>query len=310
MMQPNRGSENKHWAVGSEKSLRQLDFQQLRDHRLLALAYSRGVFDSLDAAQHEIARQRLLSNIRKQATIELLLEELGCVLRERSLRVGLLKGTALWSELYRPGEREVSDIDLFVDHDQQVALGEALATIGYRPERERNSRLSGFKCVFLNPKQGDLSIEVHTRLWWREPSDFRWSWRDSHRSPFLCLSPEDQFIHLSGHWIAQHTMLSLHWLFDIALYLDLHDHEIDWRSVRARAAKLDLRRSTDAARAIALATSSAEGLASYRDKGIDFEFLLNPKRHRTRYFLAKHRVQDSIAIALQYDWHWLLSHRP
>lgn len=283
------------------RALCELDFAHLERHKVLALGRSRGHLGHLPENLLKLADQRLLENMRRETVIKSFLWMLAPKLV--GTNVGILKGPALWERLYRPGERESSDLDLFVPPTDLQKLLQALAEIGFRPRPQDDSPLSGFKILCMNPNAGDLTIEVHQRLWWRESPGFKWRWTPAKIEPFVKLEPEDQFIHLAGHWIAQHSMISLHWLFDLVLFLE--HYNLDWKQVEARAASIKLEKSVSLARAIAEHISTYGSFSGLNEKGITGKFLIDPKAEKLRYFWNKHRSQDSLFDAVLYDFHWL-----
>jgi hypothetical protein len=279
---------------GLRNALRQLTIEELGRHKLLGLSLSRGW---LEPGQASIAEKRLLENLRREALASAVLDELARELMSASVAmpVGLLKGTALWGDLYRPGEREVTDIDLFVGQRDEARLLEILSKLGFSRQERSHERASRFKTVCLSERYGDLSLEVHTKLWWREPPGFEWQWRPSLRAPFSRLTLEDQLLHLCGHWIAQHTMISLHWLLDIALFIEQYGSQLDDVKLLARARELRISRAVETARRI----------CNWREPRIDLEFLRNPRGQLGRYFWLKHTLQDSWRDAIYYDVTWL-----
>lgn len=288
--------------------MRQISFDFLRHHKILALALSRGWLEDhplLNKHEQAFARERLALNIRREALMRSLLSEIA--VRARDFQVGLLKGPALWGDLYRPGERESCDIDLFVSENDLAPLLEALSDLGYRAfdENGTKSRLHDFKTVCLSDRFGDLSVEIHTKLWWLEPRDFSWRWRPGQPAPLVRLTPEDQLLHLCGHWIAQHTMISLHWMFDIVLFMDAYREQIDRASLQDRAQRLRLGRAVNLALRICddFARGEPSRLRSFLT--VDLDFLLEPRHNLLRYFLIKHAVQETWADAFRYDLNWL-----
>lgn len=284
-------------------ALRQLDFAELSRHKLLGLAVSRGNFAFSRDEDPEIAQSRLLGNARREALANALLAEIAR--HSTGLEIGLLKGPALWCDLYLPGEREANDLDLHVSENEREPLLEVLRGLGFETFHRSRTGISNFKTVCIGRRFGDFSVEVHTKLWWREPSGFAWSWRPSLQPFFRRLEIEDQLLHLCGHWVAQHTMISLHWLIDIALFLETHGPRLDEQLLTKRARDLRLSRSLEVARAICrdlLQDVNATSLC-----GIDFEFLRDPRAKRLRYYLIKHLVQDSLGEAALYDLLWLAS---
>src|SRR4051812_5042939 len=204
-MLPNAENWNRENAIGLESrisnALRQLSLEELSNHKLLGLASSRGW---LEEKYVEAGRERLHENLKRESVAARLMGELGSELFATAGRsalampVGLLKGAALRGDLYRAGEREASDIDLFIDEKDEETLLKILERLSFSEQVRSKERASNFKTVCLSERYGDLSVEVHTRLWWREPKGFAWVWRPSLRAPFMRLSPEDQLLHLCG----------------------------------------------------------------------------------------------------------------
>ncbi len=281
-----------------------LSLEEASRHKLLALGLSRGWIPS---SWLESARKRLLINSKREAVSQFVLSRLQT--QTRGFQIGLLKGAALWEFLYRPGEREASDLDLFVEARHFEPLIKNLAAIGFTSAVRESFRASNFKTVCSSGDYPDFTIEVHTKLWWHEPPNHQWEWKPSQRNAsFRILTLEDQFIHLAGHWIAQHTMISLHWFFDLILFLDQFEKSIDWEKLDQRAKLLKLSHSVSIARALHRSLVK-EGLPCSRLANVDWEFLKSPKANSLKYFLTKHRVQDRWLDALTYDLRWLLERR-
>lgn len=302
---PTGNREDKIWEeTPISDALRQLTTDELSRHKLIGLMTSRGW--AIDR-QSQVGQKRLLENMRREAVAGKILDELGRSLDKLNphIPVGLLKGPALWGDIYRPGEREASDIDLFVDQANEARFLALLVEYGFDRQYRSTDRSSNFKTVCLSERFGDLSIEVHTKLWWREPSQFEWTWRSSLRSPFNRLTLEDQFIHLCGHWIAQHTMISMHWLVDIALFLNAHGDKLNVSILSARAKTLNLERAVQAAREIC--RNVFDGRPARSIASIDLKFLRDPRGNLFKYFWFKHSLQDSWWSAIFYDVIWLTS---
>ncbi len=307
IMPQKSGSENKQCSTAMSQFLSDLTLKQYAEHRILALALNRGFLPRQWACQGE---RRLLENLRRQAVIQGLLKDLGLrIEKANGLQVGLLKGCALWGDIYTAGERETSDIDLFVEAGDHSRLALELEKLSFMPLKQggQQPKTQSHKTLYVSPNFFDLTIEVHCRLWRAEPSGFRWQWRNAVHGPYLRLSVEDQLIHLCGHWIAQHTMISLHWLFDIIFWINSNNHVIDWRLVDRRGTILRLKRSVDLARGIYDRLEDGNTAKNLGVPGLDFDFLIEPKKTLWRYWLVKHLVQESWSDALKYDFQWLVN---
>jgi hypothetical protein len=297
------------------KTLGELGSQELRTNKLLAFCASRGF---LRGELLPEGQAQLLENARREVYLRSMVKEIVKAAAGRGIEPVALKGLALWGEIYRPGEREVNDIDLLVQPNEFEPFLSVLADLGYAvPEIER-SPLYGFKANCFREDSGDYPIEVHAKLWWKEPRGFQWQRRSE--GVLAKLSLEDQLIHLCGHWIAQHTMISLHWLIDIALFCGHYDERIDWAKVQQRAKILRLEKSV--AFAIFLihelfhmklkvgGLNWQDASRSLRDS-VDLRYLSGEDAGRWawqwRYYWLKHRVQDRMRDAVAYDLVWLMS---
>ena len=280
----------------AEKLISSLTIEEWARHRLLGFAYSRGYPAALESRR---ARDQYLLNLKREAYLQGLLREIGDHPLAAGLSIGLLKGPALWGDLYRPGERESADLDLYIEPIQLPALLLVLYSIGFDQVIPQ-----GVKTLCLNPQSNDVSIEIHTQLWRHEPADFRWRWQAARQSPFRRLAPEDQLIHLCGHLIAQHTLISLHWLIDIILFIKQSETPWDFPEIRSRAVKLRLARSWQLASQLTDAFCSIRGRDGIAFGLVNFRFLIDPRRENMRYFLIKHLVQDRVLDALAYDLKW------
>ena len=297
------------------KTLSGLGDSELRSNKLLAFCASRGFLRAELLAEGQRA---LLENARREVLLRYMVKEIVRAYAARGIEPVALKGLALWGEIYRPGEREVNDVDLLVRPEEFEPFLAVLAGIGFVvPEVER-SPLYGFKANCFREDFGDYPVEVHAKLWWKEPRGFQWQRRAD--GGLAKLSLEDQLIHLCGHWIAQHTMISLHWLIDIALFSVKYDDRLDWARVRQRAKMLRLEKSValavflihelfhmKVAKNAADDWLTAPSLAS----AVDLRYLSGEDaRHwawQWRYYWLKHRVQDRMSDAVAYDLLWLVS---
>ncbi len=153
------------------------------------------------------------------------LERLQVVAQE--FPVVLLKGGALIGDLYHPGERRISDLDLLVQNSDLLSIKERLLSLGYTPLTDGFKwYANSYKCLFSYP--GVMApVEIHTKLIWTEPENFKWLTCPSQSGAFLRLMPLHELLHLCFHYSLQHNFLHKFWLRDIHLHMSKYN-EINW----------------------------------------------------------------------------------
>jgi len=182
---------------------------------------------------------RLLDyQIKRKAT-----EELLRLTEQAGLRLMVLQGMAIADELYPPGTRPLSDIDLLVRPEEFDRTEQLLITLGY-------ATVSRYPPVYA---RNGVSIDLHRHLAYLsrvEPAasplriDERMVWADAVTRPFgpataWMLSPGDQVVILSAH-LQKHSFSRLIWFVDIGLLLNRLITNMPFETVRARAARLGL----------------------------------------------------------------------
>ncbi len=160
----------------------------------------------------------------------------------------------------------------------------------------------------------EIPFEIHRELLWK--SKMQWEFTPNEKIPFQTLRLEDELIYLCGHLAHQHTMLSLHWLMDIALILQ---NNLKW----------DTKRIDSILKEVPLKTSFSSCLFAC-EKHLDIKipleltryikkdpknkiiqrlmtekFLKNPTNHRWTYLSLKHLLKDRLLDSIEYDFQWL-----
>lgn len=182
---------------------------------------------------------RLLDyQIKRDAT-----EELLRLTEQAGLSLMVLQGMAIANELYPPGTRPLSDIDLLVRPEEFDRAVQLLITLGY-------TTVSRYPPVYA---RNGVSIDLHRHLAYLsrvEPTvsplriDEKMVWTDAVARPFgsataWMLSPDDQVILLSAH-LQKHSFSRLIWFVDIGLLLNRLITNIPFETVRTRAARFGL----------------------------------------------------------------------
>lgn len=129
-------------------------------------------------------------------------EEICAEARAQGLRPALLKGAALLAlGVFRPDEREMSDVDLLIDPAGKRKLEGVLSELGFEPMPDSDQAWTRG----TGPASPPVIADIHTGLWHARA-------RASHflKSSVLagdgmrCLCPEQLFAHLACHPLLHH----------------------------------------------------------------------------------------------------------
>jgi hypothetical protein len=162
------------------------------------------------------------------------------------LDVVLLKASAFWGWLYRPGERAACDLDLLVRLGDRPRADIALETLGYT--RTKNSKRSAterdfYQWIYVRRTRGmSLPVEMHTCL--THPSRYRYDLDQMFaraerisfaHTPALRLCAEDTLLHLAVH----RTVHGFGFDEDLRNVVDtdrlIRAAEVDWPALADRA---------------------------------------------------------------------------
>ena len=222
-----------------------------------------------------------------------------------------LKGMALLGDVYEDfGQRQMSDIDILIREGDLESWRRYLEGLGYQLVRTRRWQANAFKWDFSRmSKQGEVVVELHTKLFYREKQINWWQYADLENNR---LRPEACLAHLIGHLGYQHSFLKLNWLLDIHLFLKKHYREIDTDVFFGLLDQLPIKRS---AQAVTYLLSRYFGHTSYvYGQGVlpwhllfTEDFLLAPKKSFWRYQMVKFFIKDSLPQAMRYNILWMWS---
>ncbi len=129
-------------------------------------------------------------------------EEIFAEALKRGLRAALLKGAALLAlGVFRPDEREMSDMDILVSPAEKEKLEAALIELGFSPMPDSNQawfRESG-------PASPPVIADIHTGLWHaRTRASYFLKGAVQAADGLRALSPEHLFTHLACHPLLHH----------------------------------------------------------------------------------------------------------
>ena len=129
-------------------------------------------------------------------------EEIFAEARKRGLRPALLKGAALLAlGVFRPDEREMSDIDLLADPSEKKGLEKVLADLGF--EAMPDSDQAWFRET--GPAAPPVIADIHTGLWHaRARASYFLKGAVPSADGLRALSPERLFAHLACHPLLHH----------------------------------------------------------------------------------------------------------
>jgi hypothetical protein len=156
------------------------------------------------------------------------LDAIAAAAAEKDLTFIVLKGAALLAEgVWRPEEREMTDLDLLIRPGDEKAFDVLLTALEFKPMENSSQAYFKMAGVFAPP----VIVDIHTGLWHEKETKALW-----HRSRFLTvpvpelsdrlgrlphkgLGFEDQLLHLASHTLLYHGSLTSRTLADIARLL-------------------------------------------------------------------------------------------
>ncbi|EQC51391.1 nucleotidyltransferase family protein [Bacteriovorax sp. DB6_IX] len=235
----------------------------------------------------------------------------------QGFEITLLKGICLVQDIYQdPSQRFLADIDLLLSPEEFVKMEEILLGLGYSKDIEDKWEANNFKTNFRkNIGPYELVIELHSRLFFMQNGVSFKKKRVEGYSSFYELDREDMLIHLMGHLGYQHTFISIHWLYDIYLFLLKYDQDLDWDYIKKSLEGLEQLNSARICLNSILAVFKLEskGLSYLRQSlfsklaglVMNSSFYLSTSDSYIRYYIVKHFTKDSLREALRYDYLWL-----
>jgi len=216
----------------------------------------------------------------------------------------LLKGSALLGSIYKDiGSRFMSDIDLLIHPDDFSKVEHSLKNCGYRRIESTKWKANNFKSEWALVIEGtEVCIELHSKLYYHAKNSYEdFIFEKSHIDGFLKLAKIDQFIHLSTHYVFQHTFQKIYWAFDLYFYATEFITLEDIPALMERSKLFKVTKSTQCSFEIINKFFGTNFPVKSRLK-ITHDFLWSTNRSSLEYFKIKHQTKDSLLTAIEYDF--------
>ncbi|MBT4762608.1 MAG: hypothetical protein HOO06_12985 [Bdellovibrionaceae bacterium] len=279
----------------------------VKRHHLEGLLYSRW--------HQQDFKSFWMKNFYRNSQLQQFLMELDTDLSV-DFQIFLIKGASLWKRLYENiGERFMSDIDVYVHKKNLLELSQKLKRIGFKEQSEKKWKANSFKTVFIKKNNNlEIVLEVHTQLFWTQSVSFLKGEKLSKYTSFSKMDTNLEFLHLCTHLAFQHTYISLHWLYEIALYYDNYCEDIDLDAVKAMAIENQVFHSLQSVLWLLkhkfkfnIQLGEAPNLNYLFEKIFTESFLSNPKSQKFKFICLKNLLKDRLRDNLSYNVGWIAS---
>ena len=211
------------------------------------LLRQQGLLQNGQPVPPQIAAELHSSSLRSAAANMLLTRQVGEILQtlnQAGIPAIVLKGLHLAELVYPELQlRPISDVDLLIQRTQMQAAQQALAGLGYQPQRHSGATANDHHHLPPLRKDGAHPIELHWTLAppggvtapepggaWQRAVPARLG-----EQPALVLCREDTLLHLVVHFQAHNFRLSLRHLYDFVALLQPGSPPIDWEAVQTRS---------------------------------------------------------------------------
>lgn len=199
------------------------------------------------------ARRRLTDALAVGRARHLLMtRELGRILKAcaaEGLAVIVLKGPALAESVYPlPALRPCGDLDLLVRPADRLRMDAVLRELGLRRVADEHSW--DFDIAYDGATVYETADGVRIDLHWSLLTEPRFVWNAAETEiwersvPTVVageaargLGREDLVLYLAAHLAVHHTLAGLRRYWDVALLVERRGDEVDWPTLRARAAR-------------------------------------------------------------------------
>jgi hypothetical protein len=151
------------------------------------------------------------------------------VLDRHDLKVLFLKGIVLIHDLYpEVGTRFMSDIDCYISRIDFNELDKILIPLGYIPHDSKKWLGNAHKREYtFNSELGAICIEFHNKLFWHRDDPAI----NTRTTNLPTLGLEETLVYLCGHYAFLHTCQKLYWLWDVYLFLNKYQDQLDQKRV-------------------------------------------------------------------------------
>jgi len=204
----------------------ELFLEYVRHHRLqpwMYVKFKKRRDSRIPQRVFQVLKREYVSNAIRMLRLSGEMSRLNDAFAARSIRVIMIKGPVLGTQLYGDMSLRTSkDIDILVAMDDLERAEQALHELGYESYREVPRIFNDWKWkahhLMFQHSSSDIQVELHWRMnrdCGTEP-DFEelWSRRRIYAGSIACLSEQDLFLQLIQHG-ARHGWFRLRWLLDI-----------------------------------------------------------------------------------------------
>lgn len=278
-----------------------LNKQQILQHNIAGLLYSS------NPSKYEEYKINWATNFQSNELKFNEIKKISNLLGLKAENFTLLKGLALIDCLYENrGERFMSDSDLFCKREDLTELLNILESLNYEEYSETKWKGNEFKKIYFS-KENKNVIEIHIdKIQFYE---INFDWLKDKKLEFLGftkLKAEYQLLHLISHLAIQHTFDSLTQFFDICLFIEKYNKNIDFELLEVLSKRLGCNK------ALKIILATVDNLLEL-DLGVNpkyaitIEQFLSYSSSPSKRYIMKHSIRDSFWSAVKYDLQWLIS---
>jgi len=172
-------------------------------------------------------------------------------LQAAGISVLALKGIVLALTCYeKMSLRPMGDVDVLVKRKDCMRALDELERLGWRLQSVQRPRDTAdfairHACVFEDPSNSEVSVDLHWRLLWMQDSEEAGEalWRRAvplkfDGMQFLTPCTADMLVHICAHGARWNDFPPLRWIVDAVLLL--RNYGIDWTHLREQSARLRL----------------------------------------------------------------------
>ena len=230
-------------------------------------------------------------------------------LAAKNIPHAFIKGIALLDDIYKDwGLRFMSDVDLYIPEPFFREAISILRGLGLRDNNLTKWRGDSHKKeLYYDSALGELTLEVHAKVFWHRPDlevDFI---DDSKELP--CFGLENHFVFLCGHFVFQHSAQKLYWLVDIYLFLKKHEKQMNWSRIQTLCEYYGFKKSLSFVNQALCEFFNFQSDIPYSYQGLPIprDFMFSDNQRHWFYLYVKNFMKDSNWDTVLYNTLWLQS---
>jgi hypothetical protein len=158
---------------------------------------------------------------------------------------------------------------------------------------------------YLETSLGNIPFEFHSKLFWHkeDPGELNYyGYQDSYG-----LGLEEMLVFLIGHYAFQHTCQKLYWLFDIYLFIDRFDAEINYKKFSFLVDHFNFLRSVSIVKSLVKTAFDFDWSSISEESRFPMResYLLEDSQRHWYYLLLKLYLKGGVVNNLKYNMAWL-----